>query len=371
MAHEITTTDSMMSARNRTPWHGLGTVIEGNPTIADAIQLSGLTWRVECRPNWTSSGEGFVSTPSQSTIRVNADGSEVVLGSVGPTYEPLQNVDAFAWFQPWIDSGAAVIETAGSLQGGRRVWVCARIVGDPIDVGGGDEVEVHVVLAHAHDGTLAVRAMITPVRTVCANTLAAGIREAQAIVRVQHRGDMAARLEDAASTLAQVRAELAKRGDLWRAMAATQVASEAMAIDYLGAVYGQDQGDFAKGRRLAPLMDRFNGGAPGSDLATASGTVWGLLQAVTDYETHHALQARSLRGDAAKRAERAGRLADGLTYGDAARRLQRAEQLAAGWVARGAFSLESVFGEHAQIVTDATAAHPDALVLPAAAVRLA
>ena len=43
----ITSSDSMFSVRE-TPWHGLGAVLERPPgTIAEAIEASGLGWRVE------------------------------------------------------------------------------------------------------------------------------------------------------------------------------------------------------------------------------------------------------------------------------------------------------------------------------------
>ncbi len=46
----ITSSDSMFSVRE-TPWHGLGAVLERPPaTIAEAIEASGLGWRVEREP---------------------------------------------------------------------------------------------------------------------------------------------------------------------------------------------------------------------------------------------------------------------------------------------------------------------------------
>ena len=194
----------MFSVRAR-PWHGLGTVIDTAPTIADAIKLAGLDWRVELEPNYTYLDGAWVETPSQSVIKVErlADGSDFrsVLGSVGPAYTPLQNVDAFKWFQPWLDAGVATLETAGSLDGQRRVWVLARITRDPIVVSGDDEVAAYVLLAHAHDGSLAVRAGLTPIRVVCHNTLSAAIAggKVESMFRISHTSGMRSRLADAAT----------------------------------------------------------------------------------------------------------------------------------------------------------------------------
>ena len=46
----ITANDSMFSVRE-VPWHGLGAVLDSPPaTIAEAIERSGLGWRVEREP---------------------------------------------------------------------------------------------------------------------------------------------------------------------------------------------------------------------------------------------------------------------------------------------------------------------------------
>src|SRR5208283_3965196 len=40
MSHELTATDYMVSASNLTPWHGLGVVLPGNLTAADALRAA-------------------------------------------------------------------------------------------------------------------------------------------------------------------------------------------------------------------------------------------------------------------------------------------------------------------------------------------
>jgi hypothetical protein len=37
MAHELTVNDTMVSGNNITPWHGLGTVVDGLITAKDAL----------------------------------------------------------------------------------------------------------------------------------------------------------------------------------------------------------------------------------------------------------------------------------------------------------------------------------------------
>ena len=94
-----------------------------------------------------------------------------MLGIVGPRFAVLQNKDAFGWFQPFLDAKEAALHTAGSLRGGSRIWVLAKLNRDPLVIAAGDEVEKFILLSHGHDGRLAVRGGFTPIRVVCQNTL--------------------------------------------------------------------------------------------------------------------------------------------------------------------------------------------------------
>ena len=53
-------------------------------------------------------------------------------------------------------------ETAGALQGGRRVWILAKLPQRYII--SGDEVTPYLVFMNSHDGTGAIKAAMTPIR---------------------------------------------------------------------------------------------------------------------------------------------------------------------------------------------------------------
>jgi len=83
-----------------TPWHGLGNQVDAGIAINDLKDLQ------------TVDG---VPVNHRATYR-KSDGS--ILGVVGPRYTPLQNRDAFDWFQPFIDANECSIHTAGALSKG-------------------------------------------------------------------------------------------------------------------------------------------------------------------------------------------------------------------------------------------------------------
>jgi hypothetical protein len=90
-------------------------------------------------------------------------------------------------------------ETAGSLHGGRRVWVLATLP-DHVEVGG-DDVRPYVLLMNSHDGSAAVVAATTPVRVVCQNTLNWGLRSAQQKFSIRHTEAVTQRVHEARRVL--------------------------------------------------------------------------------------------------------------------------------------------------------------------------
>src|SRR5262245_38783110 len=194
MAHQLEMTNgrACLFFTGQAPWHGLGQRLRGRPTVREAIAASGLDWEVELVPLVT--GDAQESAPARA-VRRGTD--RRLLGVVGPAYHALQNRDAFAFFQPFLDAGLASLHTGGSLCDGRKVWLLARIERQPLVVGDGDEVGKFVLLSNSHDGTTSVRVAFTPVRVVCANTLALAHADKAGsnLIRARHTRRLADNLE--------------------------------------------------------------------------------------------------------------------------------------------------------------------------------
>lgn len=289
MAHEV---ESMLTV-GTPPWHQLGTILDSPPTVEEAIRLSGLDWRVELRKLYL---EGGILVPdAHATVRVS-DSS--VLGVVGPRFVPLQNQDAFKWFNPFIESGEATIESAGALKQGRRVWILAKIAGVQADITKDDSVCAYILLAHAHDGTLAIRVGFTPVRVVCNNTLSYSLNEnsGSRLIRVKHTGSAVETLDDIREVM-----DVAKQGfeattKQFRLLASRQVnqadletyvkrvASNLISVEDYSA---KDlEAAYEKGARVAgKIIPLFESGR-GNNLLGTRGTLWAAYNAVTEFTTH-------------------------------------------------------------------------------------
>jgi hypothetical protein len=87
-----------------------------------------------------------------------------------------QNHEAFDFMDGLVGDKLAMYETAGSLHGGKRVWMMASIPKE-YRAGPDDLIKPYVLLTNTHDGSQALRMIPTTVRVVCQNTLNLALRE--------------------------------------------------------------------------------------------------------------------------------------------------------------------------------------------------
>ncbi len=298
MAHDLeilsSGTASMFSVKE-TPWHGLGVILDQPPTVEEGLVEAGLNWNVSLAPLNTDSG---LTVPDHRAVVRDTDSK--ILGVVGKGWKPLQNQDAFSWFQPWLDSGVATLESAGSLKGGKRVWVMAKIKADPLVIvpGADDTVERYILLSNGHDGTMAIRAGFSAVRVVCQNTLSAAISDsASKLLRVRHSGKAMQALDEIQKVMNVAEAQFQATAEQYRRLAACRV-NDADMVKYVQRVFkvtpatttdaaANDPGDEGDDcsrliNRILPLFEK----GRGNDLPGVKGTLWGAMNAVTEYLTH-------------------------------------------------------------------------------------
>lgn len=282
MAHEV---ESMMYVGD-SPWHGLGVAIPAGKKlrIEEAIMASGLDWEIELRHVFTKDNEGSLHGILNQYVTCRTK-DNAVLGIVGKDYRPLQNREAFKWFQPFLEAGEATLETAGSLKGGSRVWVLAKIRRDPLVVGKEDLMNHFVLLSNSHDGSLAVRVGFTPIRVVCNNTLClAHESKASKLLRVKHTTRVREKLENIRETIDLAQREFAATVGQYRRLQAKEIDSRNL-LKYVRIVFG------LKERQRTPAQERQQKIIPsvvrlfenGKGSRTAGTNYWGAYNAVNEY----------------------------------------------------------------------------------------
>ncbi|MDY3918199.1 MAG: DUF932 domain-containing protein [Candidatus Limivivens sp.] len=183
--------ESMFYVRE-TPWHGLGTRVVTAPSSKEALELAGLDWKVHQQPIYTEAEE----IPGYKANVRSTDGK--VLGVVTDRYRIIQNDEAFSFTDALLGEGVRY-ETAGSLLGGKKVWLLARMPHEYII--SGERISPYLVFSNTHDGSGAVKVALTPIRVVCSNTLNLALSTAKRSWSMIHTGNIEEKLQEAKDTL--------------------------------------------------------------------------------------------------------------------------------------------------------------------------
>lgn len=317
----ITEEDSMAHVGPDTPWHRLSTYAGATAiTSADMIIASNLGWTVEERPVFVPQADGLSMMKVDGRKALVRSDTDRVLSVRSDRYQVLQNTRAFEAFDAVVANGEAIYETAGSLWGGRKIWIMARLPED-LDLGDGDLISRNLALINSHDGTMKIRWLITPIRIVCQNTTRVAIEQAERQIAYSHTGDLGSKVDEIREHLGVVNAYYQLLFRSLERMRDTLV-SEQQQVHYAQAMagYNPDLPDKGQARRKA-AFEWINNQIQTQTLSTEQGTAWGMFNAVTDWIDHQA----PVKGRGAAKAEaRLGR----SWLGDGADMRQRAFEAA-------------------------------------------
>lgn len=313
MAHRIEEfadgTAAFASAR-LDAWHKLGTTLDDVFTAEQAMDAAHLGgWDVRKTPLTTNvigdDGVTQLDVPEKyATVRTHPKtGEPEVLGVVGSTYQPVQNEAHCELLNTLVDESGAHFETAGSLYGGRQVFVTMKLP-ETMRVGDTDDVDLYIAGLNSHDGSSAFRFVVTPVRVVCANTQAAALGTARSSFSIRHTSGAQGKIAEARQAL----------GLTWKYLESFEAEAEKMIQETLRQaeftkmvekVFPVEPNPTAQAKRnaeerVSQLRYLFN---DADTLAPVRGTRWAGYQAVAEYLDHYApvktrgekAEARALR----------------------------------------------------------------------------
>ena len=223
-----------VSVRERA-WHGLGTVIPEATSTSDMMEIAHMAnWNVSLVPTdrkplavllggfptWDADGKATIhqdqvvgvedrfavvrNQPAHSRKLTDKNGGNRVydgLAIVGTKYQPVQNEQIFSFGQAIVDASEdSTWETMGSIRGGKVVFGTLKL-GKDILIQGQDVVSCFLVLVSSHDGSTGVRAMVTPIRVVCENTLRMAMNSKIANFSAKHTASIDGKIQDAQAAL--------------------------------------------------------------------------------------------------------------------------------------------------------------------------
>lgn len=307
MAHDLEVIDGVASfawnttnAQGRPWWVSSNLVASGEHagpmTYAEAETLARMDWDPVER-DVVIDGATFADV--KGIARSDGRGPLSVMGA---DYGVLPHRTAFRdWLAAAFGDGAAVVETAGVLDGGRRLFLSARLPGDFRPIGTrGDGIDLYLSLVTSHDGSISGTALASPIRPVCANTVRAALRSARFRYAVRHTPNVAAHARDVAQALAGIRRYHEQASETFSALAERQM-SESELRSFLSALFPDPKREEGAEPVETPAVTRakrervrelFEGEGDGADLAGR--TAWGALNALTQFVDREQGRARGV-----------------------------------------------------------------------------
>lgn len=308
MSHELDFTrgQAAIAFRGETPWHGLGFQILPEDSVDDIRIKAGLDYDVIKTPvqfGYEKLGPELLreihmrSSDDKCVLYRSDTGAD--LSIVSNRYQIVQPRQIVEFYRDLVEQYGFELEVVGALAGGRKVWALANTK-SAFQLRDKDEVRGYLLLATSYDGTMATQARFTSVRVVCNNTLSLASAAGRADVTVPHNTTFDA---DKVKLDLQVGKPWEDFQQQAQAMQNRLVSRDETVKLFLQAYYGLGtteeikafQADETKAKAGEKLMGRLTTAlfeSPGAQLASARGTLWGALNAVT-HDVDFSLPSRS------------------------------------------------------------------------------
>ena len=288
MAHELEIVDgkAQMAYVGALPWHGLGTKVEGDITPDQFQKVAGLDWTVEKQDMHTVNG---VKVPNKQALVRTSDNT--VLDTVGSGWNPVQNSEAFDFFQEYVLAGNMEMHTAGSLKNGQLVWALAK-TNESFELFKGDVTENYFLFTNPHQFGKAINIRMTPIRVVCNNTLTLSLSaKSDSMITVNHRKEFD--VEEVKEQMGIAREKMEQYKSMAEFLGSKKYSPDNV-VNYFNEVFGSPakSDDKIFTSRNAKIAHENLQEQPGAEFA--EGSWWQAFNSVTHMTDH--LQGRSTDG---------------------------------------------------------------------------
>ena len=152
MSHDLdqSTGRPAMAYVGDTPWHALGEQLPPDQPIETWLRAARLEWNLERLPVQYLV-DGQLRTMADKFVLSRSDTRDA-LSVVSSDYQIVQPKEVLEFYRDLVADFGYTLETAGALNGGRKVWALARTgIAEDVDKRGTDRVAAYVLLATSCD----------------------------------------------------------------------------------------------------------------------------------------------------------------------------------------------------------------------------
>ena len=286
MAHMIEEIDGVaqMAYAGDVPWHGLGTKVPADLTPEQMLEAAGLNWTVQKYPTFAildeNDPDSVVETGQSALIRSK---DKKLLDVVSDDWNPVQNSEAFDFFNEFVMAGDMEMHTAGSLKDGQIVWGLAKVK-ESFELFKGDKIDSYLLFSNFHKYGFSTDVRFTPIRVVCNNTLTLSLNsKVERMVKISHRKQFVA--SDVKDMLGIATDKLQKYKEMAQFLGSKKAKTESI-IEYFERIFPLNSKSPEEGKRSknADIALSIIDTQPGSEFA--QGSWWQPFNAVTFMTDH-------------------------------------------------------------------------------------
>lgn len=255
-------------------WSGVGTDVSEKTSVDEILQKAGLDYTVTKEPVYLRDG---ILVPSRiATIKSE---TREPIGLVSDRYEIYQNADAFKFLEEIPD---IQFVRAGETYNG-MVYIIGKL---PTLKVLDDEFTPYVIFQTSHNGWFSLRATICPLRIVCQNQFAMSFKNMTNTISIQHSKRLEGRIMEAQQLLKDTAIYMQGFTNTAEELALLKITDTDRSkicdafFESAKAITERQKSSFEERK------SRFNLCYNDDDNGNFRGTAWGLVNALTDYETH-------------------------------------------------------------------------------------
>ena len=192
---------------------------------------------------------GWKAVPDECFLVRDTDGK--VLGRCNSGYQTFQPAEAFEFLDGLVADGEMIYHTAGSLEGGKRIWILAQTPQHWTVKRRSGKTNHHfgfLLVTIGFSGDIGISILPTDVRAECANTVGWADSKAEGanlIFRIAHRGNIAEKLQLAADAIRVMTDQTPARKMALQAMAQHAMTTDEF-IDFATSIFLGLDGDEAE-----------------------------------------------------------------------------------------------------------------------------
>lgn len=281
---EIVEGKAQMAYAGDVPWHGLGVKVSNDLTPEQMLKAAGLDWTVDPVELFAEVGDKRLSTGHRALVRST---DQRVIDVITNDWNPVQNSEAFEFFNEFVAHGDMSMETAGSLKDGKIIWALAKVKESFDLFGGKDRVDAYLHFTNPHQYGQSIDVRFTPIRVVCNNTLTLSLNsKSKNMVKVSHRREFDP--EQVKEALGVAKQKLAKYKEMAEFLSKKRY-NEENVVDYFKRIFpvlttkADSKKELSNSAERGLEIVKFDK-QPGAEFG--KGTFWELFNTVT-YMTDH------------------------------------------------------------------------------------